>query len=186
MEAIGCAAENIYGFRLTGRGSSMNFFCLTEFARNNWMERLKRVCVLTNIHQFYGIGKIIGCGSFAKVHIGNRKIDDREFAIKSITKKRIMESNKNVTLICNEIKALRLMSHPNIIKLYEVYEDSVYIHLVMEYIKGGELFKYLQSKGAYTEKDASLAIKNVLEALKYSHGLNIVHRDLKAENLLLS
>lgn len=186
MEAVGRAEDNVFGFSLTGREKSIDFFCLSELARNYWMERLKRVCVLLNIHNFYNFGKIIGHGSFAKVHIGYHKIGGNELAIKSITKRRIMESQSNVALICKEIKALRLMNHPNIIRLYEVYEDSRYVHLVTEYIKGGELFKCLQSKGAYTEKDASLAIKNILEALKYCHDLNIIHRDLKAENLLLS
>jgi len=87
--------------------------------------------------------------------------------------------------IQKEIMLLRKMNHPNIIKLYEVYEDEAYVHLVLEYLKGGELFKYLQNKGLYSEKDASLAIRLLLEALDYCHSINIVHRDLKPENLIL-
>jgi len=85
-----------------------------------------------------------------------------------------------------EIMILRRIDHPHVIKLYEVYENDLYIHLVLEYLKGGELFQKLQSKGLYSEKDASMAIKYVLEALDYCHNRNVVHRDLKPENLILA
>lgn len=71
-------------------------------------------------------------------------------------------------------------------KLYEVYENDLYIHLVLEHLTGGELFKKLQKDGIYSEKDAAEAIKHVLEALDYCHARHIVHRDLKPENLIIS
>lgn len=84
-----------------------------------------------------------------------------------------------------EINILKTLDHPSIIKLYEVYENDLYIHLVLEYLEGGELFQHLSAKGAYTEKDASYVIQRVLEALHYCHSRRIMHRDLKPENLIL-
>ena len=87
--------------------------------------------------------------------------------------------------IIKEIHLLRKINNPNIIKLYEVYENELYIHLVLEWLKGGDLLNHLMEKGAYTEKDASMLIKLVLEALEYCHSRNIIHRDLKPENLII-
>ena len=80
---------------------------------------------------------------------------------------------------------MREIDHPGIIKLYEVYESPYYVHLVMEYLSGGELFKLIQDSVVYTEQDAALLIRNVLNAIEYLHTKNIVHRDIKPENLIL-
>ena len=90
-----------------------------------------------------------------------------------------------MTSVLKEIEILRQINHPGVIKLYEVYESELYIHLILEYLQGGELLSHLQSKGVYSEKDASALIKCVLEALEYCHARNIVHRDLKPENLII-
>jgi calcium-dependent protein kinase len=70
--------------------------------------------------------------------------------------------------------------------LYEVYESDKYIHLVFEYLEGGELFERIKSKGLYQEKDAINVMKNLLQALDYLHIKGIIHRDLKPENLILA
>ena len=80
---------------------------------------------------------------------------------------------------------MRLIDHDHTIKLYEVYESERYIHLVFEYLDGGELFERIKSKGNYQEKDAMCVMRNLLDALDYLHNKGIVHRDLKPENLLL-
>ncbi len=97
-----------------------------------------------------------------------------------------MENPRNVTCILREIAILRRMTHANIIRLHAVYESGLYVHLVLEYVKGGELLSHLRDKGVYSEKDASLVIKCVLEALEYCHSRKIVHRDLKPENLIIT
>ena len=100
-------------------------------------------------------------------------------------KQKLMESETNMQMILNEIEIMRKINHPNIIKLYEVYESDLYIHLVLEYLRGGELLTHLKNKGAYSEKDAAIVIRRVLEALEYCHSQNIIHRDLKPENLIV-
>jgi len=85
----------------------------------------------------------------------------------------------------NEIEILRFLKHPTIITLYEVYESADYVHLVIEYLKGGELFDKIQAKGSYSEGDAAKLMKRLLEAINYCHQKNVIHRDLKPENIIL-
>lgn len=85
-----------------------------------------------------------------------------------------------------EIEILRLLRHPRIIKLLEVYEGEEHIHLVMEYLKGGELFEKILNKGSYSEADASKIMHRLLEAVSYMHTKRVIHRDLKPENIILT
>ena len=149
------------------------------------MEHLRKVAVSFNISYRYVFGKLLGKGNFAKVHLATRKKDGTNFAIKTVEKTKILENPRNTVSMQREINILRRINHPNVIQLYEVYENDLYVHLVLEYLRGGELFQYLQNKGLYSEKDASQAIKRILEALDYCHNRFIVHRDLKPENLIL-
>lgn len=79
---------------------------------------------------------------------------------------------------------LRRLDHENIIHLHEVYESENNIHLILEYLNGGELFERIKKNGSYNEKDASIIMRSILDALVVMHDKFIVHRDLKPENLL--
>ena len=79
-----------------------------------------------------------------------------------------------------------MINHPGIIKLCEVYEDESHVHLVLEYLKGGEVFQHIKNQGLYEEADAVKLMKELLSAIEYIHKLGIIHRDLKPENLILS
>ena len=81
---------------------------------------------------------------------------------------------------------LRNIEHPNVIKLYETFESTKYIHLLLPYLEGGELFDKIKSKGLIKESDARPIMHNFISALAYVHSKLIVHRDLKPENLLLA
>lgn len=179
-------SDNSCGFKLLGYKGSFEFIWYNVNEIEEWLKYLRKVCVALKLSHSYTFGRMLGKGNFAKVHLAQRKSDNETFAIKSIAKTKILETPRNTKSVYNEITVLRKITHSNIIKLFEVYENEVYIHLVIEYLGGGELFQRLQSKGIYSEKDASLAIKRVLEALDYCHKRNIVHRDLKPENLILA
>lgn len=77
------------------------------------------------------------------------------------------------------------MNHDNVIKLFEVHESDTHIYLILELLRGGELFERIIKKGIYTEKDAAIMMKKLLSALEYMHSKGIMHRDIKPENLIL-
>lgn len=86
----------------------------------------------------------------------------------------------------NEIKILKQLDHPNIVKLYEVYSDSSNIYLITEYLEGGELFDLILKSKHFNENIAAKIMKQLLSAICYCHSKKIVHRDLKPENLLIT
>jgi len=88
-------------------------------------------------------------------------------------------------MLFNEINILKSLDHPNIIKMFEFFEDEKRYYLVTEICKGGELFDEIINRGKFTERDAAVLIKQLLMCINYCHKKNIVHRDLKPENILL-
>ena len=128
--------------------------------------------------------KELGSGTFGKVYEIENKETKKKYACKHITKKKICDMNK----FNNEINIMREINHPNIIKLYEIYEDQRHIDLVMEECLGGELFdrimERIQEKKIYNEKEASIIFKQIMKGVEYCHSKGIVHRDLKPENIL--
>lgn len=129
----------------------------------------------------------LGSGNFAVVKKAKKiKSDDpnipTDVAIKIIDKSKVEDMND----IQREIEIMSAVKHPNVIKLYEIFDEPKKMHLVMELVTGGELFDRIVAKGNYTEKDAADLMKTLCDALAYLHEKNIVHRDLKPENLLYS
>jgi calcium-dependent protein kinase len=84
-----------------------------------------------------------------------------------------------------EIDILKNLDHPNILRLYEVFEDKKYIYLVTEFCQGGELFDEIIARGKFNERDAAVIIKQLLSAISYCHSKKVSHRDLKPENILI-
>jgi len=88
-------------------------------------------------------------------------------------------------MLFNEINILKEIDHPNIVKMYEFFEDEKRYYLVTEICKGGELFDEILQRGKFSERDGAVLMKQVLSCINYCHQNNIVHRDLKPENILL-
>ena len=112
-----------------------------------WIATLKGSLVQTDLREKYAIGHLIGMGNFAKVHTCRSKLDQQTYALKSTEKALIRKNKRNSTSIVSEIEILRRLSHPHVIRLVEVFESDKYIHLVLEYLQGGELFERIKSKG---------------------------------------
>jgi len=129
----------------------------------------------------YSIGQQLGSGNFAVVKKAVRKADGQEVAIKIIDKAKVEDMND----ITREIEIMGQIDHPNVIKLYEIFDEPKKMQLVMELVTGGELFDKIVALGSYTEKDAASVMKTLCSALDYLHEKKIVHRDLKPENILL-
>ncbi|PRP79028.1 calcium/calmodulin-dependent protein kinase I [Planoprotostelium fungivorum] len=133
------------------------------------------------ISDHYNIGLTLGSGTFSVVKKAEHRKTKQVYAIKCIDKGAVED---NEEMIGVEIDILKQVSHKNIIGLKEMFEDQKFIYLVMELVTGGELFETIVERGSYSEKDASVVITQLLQAVQYLHGKGIVHRDLKPENLL--
>ncbi|XP_070613903.1 serine/threonine-protein kinase DCLK2 isoform X1 [Erythrolamprus reginae] len=136
----------------------------------------------STILEKYKVGKVIGDGNFAVVKECIERSTRKEFALKIIDKGKCCGKEH---LIENEVSILRRVKHPNIIMLIEEMDTVTELYLVMELVKGGDLFDAITSSTKYTERDGSAMVYNLASALKYLHGLSIVHRDIKPENLLV-
>uniref|UniRef100_A0A8C6KBW2 Serine/threonine-protein kinase DCLK2 n=1 Tax=Nothobranchius furzeri TaxID=105023 RepID=A0A8C6KBW2_NOTFU len=134
------------------------------------------------INDKYKVGKVIGDGNFAVVKECVERATGQEYALKIIDKARCCGKEH---LIENEVTVLRRVRHPSIIQLIEVDETPTQLFLVMELVKGGDLFDAITSSTKYSEHDASAMVFNLAGAIKYLHRMNIVHRDIKPENLLV-
>lgn len=129
----------------------------------------------------YEFRDVLGTGAFSEVVMAEEKSSRKLFAVKCINKRNLSGKEEAVE---NEIAILKKVNHPNIIRLWEIFDNKTHLYLVMDLVQGGELFDRIVEKGSYTEKDASDLIKQILGAVDYLHGQGIVHRDLKPENLL--
>ena len=132
----------------------------------------------------YDVIKQLGKGGYGKVYrVMNKKTKEIR-ACKHLSKLSI----KNLEKFQREIEILRKADHPNIIKLYEIFESKRSYYLIMEECKGGEVFdriiEHIQKKDMYSEKDASIILRQMMSAVEYCHNNGIAHRDLKPENLL--
>ena len=135
----------------------------------------------------YQMCEVLGVGSTSVCHRCVDRNTGRSYACKIIDKVQIEQRFEGmIDQFHTEIEALKSLSHPNIIKLYDVYMTSNKIYIVMELMAGGELFDYVVKKGTLTEAEASIIVRMVTSAMVYMHGKNIMHRDLKPENLLLT
>ncbi|KAM4699714.1 serine/threonine-protein kinase DCLK1 isoform 1-T1 [Discoglossus pictus] len=138
--------------------------------------------VPVSIAERYKVGRTIGDGNFAIVKECIERSTGREYALKIINKSKCRGKEH---MIQNEVSILRRVKHPNIVLLIEEMDMPSELYLVMELVKGGDLFDAITSTNKYTERDANGMLYNLMSAIKYLHSLNIVHRDIKPENLLV-
>ncbi|KAL6463670.1 hypothetical protein MHYP_G00280610 [Metynnis hypsauchen] len=139
-----------------------------------WIDGSKK----ETLADFYELESELGRGATSVVFRCRQKGTQKPYAVKMLKK------TVDKKIVRTEIGVLLRLSHPNIIKLKEIFETPSEISLVLELVTGGELFDRVVEKGYYSERDAADAIKQVLEAVAYLHENGVVHRDLKPENLL--
>jgi calcium-dependent protein kinase len=130
----------------------------------------------------YKFVRELGRGTFGKVYYAVDNVTEAGRAIKVIPKGR---KGSSVAGIKNEIELLRRLDHPNIVQIYECYENKTAFYIVTEYCGGGELFDYIIKQRHLTENTAAKILIQILSAVAYCHAQGVVHRDLKPENLLL-
>ncbi|XP_069120082.1 serine/threonine-protein kinase DCLK3-like isoform X2 [Argopecten irradians] len=152
----------------------------SKIVRKTKLER--QVSGDSHILSKYDLGKTLGDGNFAIVKQATLKNTKNDFAMKIIDKAKLKGKEHMVE---NEIEIMKDCHHPNIVKLYEEYETVDKIYLVMELVKGGDLFDAITQSVKFGEVDSAHMVKDLCNALFYLHSRSIVHRDLKPENLLV-
>jgi calcium-dependent protein kinase len=133
----------------------------------------------------YDVIEYLGKGSFGKVYKVRRKKDNKEFAMKIITKENSFHSTKE-EIVLKEINILKDLDHQNIIKIYEYYNTDNELYIITELCTGGELIDVIRDKKRLDEQMVWKIMKQLLSAITYCHSYNIIHRDLKPQNILLS
>ncbi|XP_054820863.1 CBL-interacting serine/threonine-protein kinase 1-like isoform X2 [Prosopis cineraria] len=132
----------------------------------------------------YEVGRTLGTGSFAKVKLAKHVNSDQLFALKIIDKTKIFHLNI-AHQITREIATLKLLKHPNVVRLHEVLASKTKIYLVLEYVTGGELFDRIASKGRLKEAEGRKLFQQLIDGVSYCHNKGVFHRDLKLENVLV-
>lgn len=134
------------------------------------------------IVDYYKFEEELGAGSFAVVKSAVNKKTGEVVAVKIIDRKEMQEDDE--VALQSEIEILSSLEHPNVVKMYEVFDESDYMYIVLECMTGGELFDRIVEKESYSEKEAADTILPIVDAIRYCHDTGIIHRDLKPENLL--
>lgn len=152
--------------------------------RVSFRENFGDLILKNDIHKFYTLTETLGHGEFGTVKKGYKQNDPSAvFAVKSVPKSKVASK---LMLLERELTVLTRVDHPNIIKLFEIYDDKEFVHLVMEYCDGGELFEQIAKFGKFCEAEAAKIMYSLLHAVSHLHSQSISHRDLKPENIMFS
>ena len=134
------------------------------------------------ITDFFKMEEELGRGSFAIVYSAINKSTGERVAVKVFEKTSMTEDDE--LMLHQEVDILSQLDHPNVVKLFEVFDEDDCMYLVMELMTGGELFDRIVEKEHYSEKEAADTLRPIVDAIRYCHSLDLIHRDLKPENLL--
>lgn len=148
------------------------------------------------------LGRTLGKGATGRVRLARHACTGKVAAVKIVSKKSAaMVQSASMTRMDNdssisgrrtmpfgierEVVIMKLIEHPNVINLYDIWENRGELYLILEFVEGGELFDYVSSNGALPEEEAVRLFRQIIAGLSYCHRFNICHRDLKPENILL-
>lgn len=146
-----------------------------------WQEAIKSAS-RCNIEDFYKLGKELGTGAFGSVHLAFDLSTGEKRAVKIVNR---TTNAKELEFVQREINVLLSISHENIIRTYDVFDERDKIYLVLEYVTGGDFFDYMAKRTKLLEFEAKIILWQILEGLQYLHQNSIVHRDIKPENILI-
>jgi hypothetical protein len=160
---------------------------VSSLRRHQTIQQMEKTSTKKSLKEQYDVDWVnpLGEGSFGSVHTAIHRDTGETVAVKKISKK--FTDNVSFQREMDALLHIReLGGHPNICGLRENYEECQHFYLVLDYISGGEMFDHLCLQGPYSEADAARLIQEAASALAFLHGINIVHGDIKPENLMLS
>jgi len=176
--------ERYYGLKFIKRQNFEEMFTQDENLVLEWHEHLKRYCRQIKFRNYFREVSLLGSGSFAKVFLVERKADKQQFAVKIFEKEPFLKEEFERKCLMYEIKMMRTVNHPKVIKLFEIFEGEQFLYLLCDLYQGKDLWTEILEKGAQSEPKALTVLQQLLEALAYLHSLKIIHRDVKPENIL--
>ncbi|KAK4529175.1 hypothetical protein CCYA_CCYA01G0032 [Cyanidiococcus yangmingshanensis] len=183
LNVLGAQLERIgkRKFKLVTKERTLDFTALSDDEAEKWYDAFKQA-VERSFERDYELGSKLGEGAFAIVYNAYDKVTGEEVAVKVIRKASL--DSADVALLSREMHILMTVQHPNCVATYDIYDAPDAIYIVMEKMKGGELFDRIAAAGAFSERDAAHVFRQLMRGVAYLHSRGIAHRDLKPENLL--
>jgi tRNA A-37 threonylcarbamoyl transferase component Bud32 len=181
----------LFSFVIYFQSKNRTYYCTDREQSIGWINRLRKAIGYESFFDYYEIIDDIGQGKFGVVKLGVHKNTKLRVAIKTI-KKENLKTKQDQELVKTEIDIMKLCRHPHIVSLLDHFENSDYIFIVMEYIQGGDLTRYVQkyyggkNNKTLPEKRVAELMKQFASALQYLHSYGIIHRDLKPDNLMMT
>jgi serine/threonine protein kinase/Ca2+-binding EF-hand superfamily protein len=191
VKDVALETKGYYGFEVTHmnivsgdhhKHDTRILYTRSEDTRDQWVVALQQAAHVVPITDHYVIATELGRGRFSVVHECVNKKSGEHLAVKIIDKNTVKPEEK--ALLRTEIAVLKLMHHPHIIRMDGLYETKDKVYIVMEMLKGGELFERIVGRPRFSEEDIAKLLRPLLESVAYMHDLGIVHRDIKPENIL--
>ena len=177
--------KKFYSFVIVFPAKERKYYVIDEEEYKKWVKAIRKAVGYSNLNDIYEIKDVLGKGKFGLVRLGIHKESGRKVAIKIINKKLV--STLDLEQVKTEVEILKIAQNPNIIRLYDVFENEKYIYIIMEFCGGGDLFSYIEKRGfQLKESRAAEIIHKLSTALYYLHQYGIIHRDLKPENILMT
>ncbi|CAN8072172.1 unnamed protein product, partial [Agarophyton chilense] len=168
--------------RLSLPTRTLSFVAPTPPAFRMWIVALRRASLFSSrVDHYYAVGRLIGEGMNGQVRLAHDRMTHEPVAIKMVPR---LRRENETHFLAREVQILLSIAHPNIVRTLDVFVRTRRIHFVMEYLPGGELFDFISQNTHFTELHAAAVMTDLLNALHYLHTRNIVHRDVKLENLL--
>ncbi|CAD8057326.1 unnamed protein product [Paramecium sonneborni] len=174
-----------YGFRLIRNNQYRELYSRSKELNQQLWEKLRKCAILTQFKEDYTLEKIIGKGNFAKVYQTINKETKKLYAVKVFEKPKIKNSETDRIALVKEMTIMRKINHKGLILIHEVYEDDSNVYFILEYLEGGELQNHIQKNQKFPEKVIAKILATILDSLDYLQKKNILHRDLKPDNLIL-